>query len=101
MNQNYITVSSSAIENDRSRLDHSIINVSNRLQSVIDKANVLSQNWQGDANAAFIRTMQEDIEFMGELLSEIANFSNALINAEKEYVNCEYDVQSRIQYLGV
>ena len=38
---------------------------------------------------------------MGQLLTEISQFSEALLAAEQEYLQTEYEVSSRIDTLGV
>lgn len=101
MEQNYIAVNAARIEESRNKLDQSLISVRDRMQALADKVNVLNQNWQGEANAAFLNTMNEDYQLMAEFLNEVVMFSQVIITAEQEYLSCEEEVQSRIQYMGI
>lgn len=99
--ENHIAVNALRIEQDRGSLNDSVMQVAQRMNELGSKVEVLKQNWQGDASAAFLQTVSEDFQLMSELLSEIAAYSQALLEAEREYLNCEYEVQARIDYLGV
>ncbi len=101
MENNYIKVDSSMISNDVEKINSVLTEVIGQMEILKDEVSALNSKWQGDANAAFNRSMVQDIELAISIVKELAAYDRALSEASKEYVFCENQVQDRILDISV
>ena len=101
MQNNYISVDVLKTDKDRQEILACAANVANQMSGLGMSIVKLENNWAGSANDAFLRSLEEDYELMKQLLTEIGEFAEARREAEIEYIQTEYEVSARIDYLGV
>ena len=101
MRSSYISVNALKTDEDRQKISGSAAKVAAQMTELGTSIARLENSWSGQANEAFLRSLAEDFELMGQLLTEISQFSEALLAAEQEYLQTEYEVSSRIDTLGV
>lgn len=97
----YVSVNSGRIGDDMESIETSLNNIRNQMANFENEVKALCSSWQGDANAAFMQTVDEDFQLFNELMNDLENFNKCLEEAQTEYVNCENDVSVRIASITV
>ena len=87
-----VEVNSALIGSDMEKIASSLNVILNQMKDFESEVNTLCTNWQGDANAAFVKNVQEDIGTMSKFLGELAAFNNCLGEACNEYVSTENEI---------
>lgn len=73
----------------------------NSLDELANAIHALNGTWEGMAHDALVSTFNSDQENMQETLNLLGEYISALVAAQKEYHNCEQQVESRISAIRV
>lgn len=89
MAERKIVINTNTLKSDISNIEESLKKISEKLQTINQNMKDLNVNWTGYANAALMEQYMKDVEMMQEILKKLADYTEDLQEAEKEYNRCE------------
>lgn len=92
MGVSYIEIHTNRLEQDMDVLSGCVERSRQSLAEVSDIVRTLDGQWEGAAHSMFNQRIVEDLNFLGDVLKEAADFLECLGFADKEYVECENSV---------
>lgn len=95
----YVKVSVLGIRGDRETIRTEISGIKEEVKSLYEEMQALGQTWEGAAWQTFQGQVTEDIENMQLVEERLAGYLSHMEYAEKEYHNCENQVQMLVRSL--
>lgn len=92
MSVSYIEINTDRLELDMHTISSCVDRSRQCLKDISDIVAALDGQWEGAANNIFNQRIVEDMEFLGEMIKEVAELLECLGYAAKEYVKCENSV---------
>lgn len=96
-----IEVNTSTLKSDVSTIMGEINGLRRDIQMLRDTANQLSAMWDGNAKAAFMTAVQDDICRMEELVKALEKFAEKTDSSRTEYDKCENSVAGIVSSIRV
>lgn len=94
MTINRIKINTGLLKNDAQSIAESIGHVQGLITDLEECFNVLDSMWDGDANEAFKKEYNADIEALRIVVKNIEVFNRFENSAREKYDNCEQSVVS-------
>lgn len=92
MSVSYIEIDTNRLEQDMDTLSSCMERSRQCLKDIADIVGALDGQWEGAANSMFNKRILEEIEFLKEIIKEVAELLECLGYADKEYMECENSV---------
>lgn len=96
-----IRINTKTLQSDTSVIDKRLKNVVKKIESMQADVTEMNRMWEGEANKAFQKAFQDDIQVMGELCKSIQEIIRYEVNAKAEYDSCENKVASMISSINI
>lgn len=96
-----IKVNTVSLKNDTDLILKSLNDVKKKMQAMESDVSQLNGMWEGDANAAFNKAFQDDINALKQICDNIQGVIDYETNAKKEYDSCEQKVSGLIDSVSV
>ncbi len=96
-----IKVSTTKLNSDVTSMQNYLNKIKKEISSMKSDVTKLNKMWTGDANSAFDKAFQSDIESLDELRKAVDEIVKYETNAKTEYGSCENSVSSIISSISV
>lgn len=97
MNINRIKINTGLLKNDAQAIAGAVGVVRGLITDLEECFNVLDSMWDGDANEAFKKEYNSDIEALRIVVKNIEVFNRFEFSAREKYDSCEQSVDSLIE----